>query len=117
MWIKFITAYNTVKSWLSERPLSETTGVFEDDGWARLFSLLFIAIKLTIFQISIFPKNSIFLRDSSIPIKEMAVKLPFKIRKSELPLIMSRMVIMISLLGRVRFTHPSDLADRFPTCI
>ena len=30
----------TVKSQLSERRLSETTGLFEDDGQSRLFSLL-----------------------------------------------------------------------------
>ena len=28
---------------------------------------------------------------------------------------MSRMVIMISLFGRVRFTHPSDLANKVAT--
>ena len=43
----------TVKSQLSERRLSETTGLFEDDGQSRLFSLLSIAIKLPIIQISI----------------------------------------------------------------
>ena len=53
------------------------------------------------------PKNSIFRSDSSVPIKEIAIKLPFKIRSP-----MSRMVIMISLFGRVRFTHPSDLANK-----
>ena len=31
--------------------------------------------------------------------------------------IMSRMVIMIPLLGRVRFTHQSDLADKFEQVI
>ena len=35
-----------VKSRLSERQLSETTGLFEDDRQSRLFSLLSIAIKL-----------------------------------------------------------------------
>ena len=43
----------TVKSQLSERRLSETNGLFEDDGQSRLFSLLSIAIKLPIIQISI----------------------------------------------------------------
>ena len=38
----------TVKSQLSERRLSEKTGLFEDDGQSRLFSLLSIAIKLLI---------------------------------------------------------------------
>ena len=45
---------NTVKSRLSERRLSETTGSFEDDGRPRLFSLVSIAIKLLFFLISIF---------------------------------------------------------------
>ena len=45
---------NTVKSWLSERRLSKTTGSFEDDGCPRLFSLVSIAIKLLFFLISIF---------------------------------------------------------------
>ena len=45
---------NTVKSRLSERQLSETTGCFEDDGRLRLFSLVSIAIKLLFFLISIF---------------------------------------------------------------
>ena len=45
---------NTVKSRLSERLLSETTGSYEDDGRSRLFSLVSIAIKLLFFLISIF---------------------------------------------------------------
>ena len=49
-----------------------------------------------------FPKNSIFQRDSSVLIKEITLQNS----KSELPIIMSRMVIMISLLG-----NSSDLAD------
>ena len=71
---------NTVKSRLSERQLSETTGLFEDDGQPRLFSLLSIAIKLLIIRISIIRKNSIFRSDSSVPMKEKLLKLPFKIR-------------------------------------
>ena len=47
---------HTVKSQLSERRLSETTGLFEDDGQSRLFSLLSIAIKLPIIRISIIRK-------------------------------------------------------------
>ena len=39
---------STVKSRLSERRLSKTTGLFEDNGQSRLFSLLAIAIKLPI---------------------------------------------------------------------
>ena len=38
----------TVKSRLSQRRKSETTGLFEDDGQSRLFSLISIAIKLSI---------------------------------------------------------------------
>ena len=47
-----ISAY-TVKSRLSERRLSETTGLFEDYGQSRLFSLLSIANKLPIIRILI----------------------------------------------------------------
>ena len=45
---------STVKSPLSERQLSETTGSFEDDGRPRHFSLVSLAIKLLFFLISIF---------------------------------------------------------------
>ena len=72
--------YSTVKSRLSERRLSETTGFFEDDRQSQLFNLLFIAIKTTDFSNFDFPKNSIFQRDSSVAIKEITSKLPFKIR-------------------------------------
>ena len=51
---------STVKSRLSERRLSETTGLFEDNGQSRLFSLLSIAIKLPIIRISIIRKIQIF---------------------------------------------------------
>ena len=50
----------TVKSRLSERRLSETTGLVEDDGQSRLFSLLFFAIKLPIIRIAIIRKNQFF---------------------------------------------------------
>ena len=73
----------TVKSRLSERRLSETTGLFEDYGQSRLFSLLSIAIKLPIIRISIIRKNSIFRSDLSVPIKEIAIKLSFKIRSPD----------------------------------
>ena len=54
--LKLNSGYLTpVKSQLSERRLSETTGLFEDDGQSRLFSLLSIAIKLPIIRISIIP--------------------------------------------------------------
>ena len=52
--------YYTVKSQLSERRLSETTGLFEDDGQSQLFSLLSIAIKLPIIRISIIRKIQLF---------------------------------------------------------
>ena len=67
----------TVKSRLSEHQLSETTGLFEDHGQSRLLSLLSIAIKLPIIQILIVLKIQFF---EVIPIKEIAIKLPFKIR-------------------------------------
>ena len=51
---------NTVESRLSERQLSETTRLFEDDGQSRLFSLLSIAIKLPIIRISIIRKIQFF---------------------------------------------------------
>ena len=70
----------TVKSRLSERRLSETTGLFEYHGQSRLFSLLSIVIKLPIIRNFDYPKNSIFRSDSSVPIKEIAIKLPFKIQ-------------------------------------
>ena len=101
---------NTVKSQLSERPLSETTGLFEDDGRSRLFSLLSIAIKLPIIRISVIRKNqfSEVIRQSRS--NKLLLNYPsrFEVR-------MSRMVIMISLFGRVRFTHPSDLANKVAT--
>ena len=50
---ELLSTHNTVKSRLSERQLSETTGLFEDDGQSLLFSLLSIAIKLPIIRISI----------------------------------------------------------------
>ena len=71
---------HTVKSRLSERRLSETTGLFEDDGQSRLFSLLSIAIKLPIIRISIIRKIQFFEVISSVPIEEVAIKLPFKIQ-------------------------------------
>ena len=47
---------NKIKSRLSERRLSETTGLFEDDGQSGLISTLSIAIKLPIIWISIIRK-------------------------------------------------------------
>ena len=56
----WVAVLYTVKSRLSERRLSETTGLFEDDGQSQLFSLLSIAIKLPIIRISIIRKIQFF---------------------------------------------------------
>ena len=98
---------NTVKSRLSERRLSETTGLFEVNGQSRLFSLLSIAIKLPIIRISIILKIQFFEVIRRSRLEKLLLKYPlrFEVQKS-------RMVIMISLFGRVRFTHLSDLANK-----
>ena len=83
----------TVKSRLSERRLSETTGLFEDDGQSRLFSLLSIAIKLLIIRISIIRKNQFFE-----VIRRSRLKNSYKITLQDSKSKMSRMVIMISCL-------------------
>ena len=101
---------NTVKSQLSERRLSETTGLFEDDGQSRLFSLLSIAIKLPIIRISIIRKNQSFEVIRRSRLKKMLLNYP-----SRFEVQMSRMVIMISLFGRVRLTHLSDLEKKVET--
>ena len=105
-----ILALQIVKSRLSERRLSETTGLFEDDGQSRIFSLLSIAIKLSIIRISIIRKSqfSEVIRRSRM--KKVLLNYPsrFEVQKS-------RMVIMISLFGRVRFTHLSELANKVAT--
>ena len=100
----------TVKSRLSKRRLSETTGLFEDDGQSRLFSLLSIAIKLPIIRISIIRKIQFFEVIRRSRLKKLLLNYPsrFEVQKS-------RMVIMISLFGRVRFTHLSDLANKVAT--
>ena len=93
----FAKKYGTVKSRLSERRLSETTGLFEDDGQSRLFSLLSIAIKLPIIRISIIRKTQFFEVIRRSRLKKLLLNYPsrFEVQKS-------RMVIMISLFGRVR---------------
>ena len=98
---------STVKSRLSERRLSETTGLFEVNGQSRLFSLISIAIKLPIIRISIIRKIQFFEVIRRSRLKKLLLKYPlrFEVQKS-------RMVIMISLFGRVRFTHLSDLANK-----
>ena len=94
----------TVKSRLSERRLSETTVLFEDDRQSRLFSLLSIAIKLPIIRISIIRKIQFFEVIRRSRLKKLLLNYPSKFEVQK-----SRMVIMISLFGRVRFTHLSDL--------
>ena len=100
----------TVKSRLSERRLSETTRLFEDDGQSRLFSLLSIAIKLPIIRISIIRKNQFSEVICRSRLKKLLSNYPsrFEVR-------MSRMVIMIFLFGRVLLTHLSDLANKVET--
>ena len=100
----------TVKSRLSKRRLSETTGLFEDDWQSRLFSLLSIAIKLPIIQISIIRKIQFFEVIRRSRLKKLLLNYPsrFEVQKSG-------MVIMISLFSRVRFTHLSDLANKVAT--
>ena len=100
----------TVKSQLSERRLSETTGLFEDDGQSRLFSLLFIAIKLPIIRISIIRKIQLFEVIRRSRLKKMLLNYHTRFEVQ-----MSRMVIMISLFCRVRFTHLSDLENKVET--
>ena len=97
--------YYLVKSRLSERRLSKTTGLFEDDGQSRLFSLLSIAINLPIIRISIIQKIQ-FLE----VIRQSRSKKLLLDYQSRFEVQMSRLVVMISLFGRVRLTHPSDLA-------
>ena len=86
----------TVKSQLSERRLSETTGLFEDDGQSRLCTLLSIAIKLPIIRISIIRKIQFHEVIRRSRLKKMLFNYP-----SRFEVQMSRMVIMISLFGQV----------------
>ena len=101
---------STVKSRLSERRLSETTGLFEDHGQSRLFSLLSTAIKLPIIRISIIRKIQLIEVIRLSRLKKLLLNYP-----SRFEVKMSRMVTMISLFGRVRFTHLSDLANKCAT--
>ena len=107
---QFRNINNTVKSQLSERRLSETTGLFEVDGQSRLFPLLSIAIKLPIIRISIIQKIQFFEVIRRSRLKKMLLNYP-----SRFEVQMSRMVIMIFLFGRVRFTHLSDLEKKVET--
>ena len=108
--ITIFSGKNTVKSRLSERRLSETTGLFEDNGQSRLLSLLSIAIKLPIIRISIIRKIRFFEVIRPSRLKKLLLNYPsrFEVQKSS-------MMIMISLFGRVRFTHLSDLANKVAT--
>ena len=101
---------NTVKSRLSERRLSETTGLFEDDGQSRYFSLLSIEKKLPIIRISIIRKIQFFEVIRRSRLKKLLLNYPSRFEVQT-----SRMVIMISLFGRVRFKHLSDLANKVAT--
>ena len=85
-------------------------GLFEDDDQSRPISLLFIAIKLPIIRISIIRKIQFFEVIRRSRSKKLLLNYPsiFEVKKS-------RMVIMISVFGRVRFTHLSDLANKVAT--
>ena len=74
------------------------------------FSLLSIAIKLPIIRISIIQKNQFFEVIRRSRLKKVLLNYP-----SRFEVQMSRMVIMISLFGRVRFTHLSDLEKKVET--
>ena len=100
----------TVKSRLSKRRLSETTGLFEDYGQSRLISLSFIAIKLPIIGILIIRKIQFFEVIHRSRFKKLLLNYP-----SRFEVQMTRMVIMFSLFSRVRFTHLSDLANKVAT--
>ena len=94
-YVSTCTAYGyTVKSRLSERQLSETTGLFEKDGQSQLFSLLSIAIKPPIIRISIIRKVQFFEVIRRSRFKKLLLNYP-----SRFEVQMSRMVIMISLFG------------------
>ena len=75
-WVKTMDVASTVKPQLSERRLSETTGLFEDDGQSRLFSLLSIAIKLAIIRISIIRKIQFFKVIRRSRLKKMLLNYP-----------------------------------------
>ena len=109
VWLKIRSTY-TVKSRLSEHRLYETTGLFEDDGQSRLFPLLFIAIKLPIIRISIIWKIQFFEVIRRSRLKNLLLNYP-----SRFEVQMSRIVVMITLFGRVWLTHPSDLGNKVAT--
>ena len=75
-----------------------------------LFSLLSFAIILPIIQISIIRKNQFFEVIRRSRLKKLLLNYP-----SRFEVQISLMVIMISLFGRVRFTHLCDLANKVET--
>ena len=74
------------------------------------FSVLSIAKKLPIIRISIIRKIQFFEVIRRSRLKKLPLNYP-----SRFEVQMSGMVIMISLFGRVRFTHLSDLANKVAT--
>ena len=100
----------TVKSRLSKHWLSETFRLLEDDGQSWLFSLLSIAIKLPIIQISIIRKVQFFELICRSRLKKLLLNYPSRFKVQ-----MSRMMIMISLFDWVRFTHLSEIANKVAT--
>ena len=75
-----------------------------------IFSLLSIAIKLPIIRISIIRKIQFYEVIRRSRLKKMQLNYP-----SRFEVQMSRTVIMISLFGRVRLTHLSDLEKKVET--
>ena len=86
-WLYIFFTY-TVKSRLSERQFSETTGLFEDNGQSRLFPLLSIAIKLPIIGISIIRKNTKLEVIRRSPLKKLQLNYPsrFEVQMSRISL-------------------------------
>ena len=75
------------QSRLIKRTLSETTWIFKDDGLSRLFSLLFIAIKIPVLPISNFRKL-FFLKRIVGPDLRNCYQVTLQDSKSKLPIIM-----------------------------
>ena len=59
--------------------LSETTGVFKTTDGPDFFSIIYWNKTTDFFNLYLL-KNLIFRRDSLVPIKEITIKLPFKIQ-------------------------------------
>ena len=73
------------------------------------FSIIYCN-KTTIIRISIIRKNQFFEVIRQSLFKKLLLNYP-----SRFEVQMSPMVIMISLFGRVPFTHPGDLANKIAT--